>query len=499
MYYLKYQIKNISPIRIADDSIAQKGQTGTLHYIPGSAMRGFVFCRYDEKTFSEKKKKLFEEVCFLNAYPCMGEKELIPSLKGFYEDKKETEAKKLLHTVLVDGQDIEGLKRARIGEFAEISDGTIRYYSVKTGSDLKIRMEEEQMFRLENMEQGHVFSGAIASEDRAILEEIKAFLSGEILLGNGRSMGLGRCLVISAEITDIQPYQDYAVSGSLSSEGYLMLLSPTAMRGANGEYAGIDTEKLEEMLGVTNLKVLFCSTSTVSVQGYNRAWGGRIPSVVMYEKGSVFHLSFDGTISEEKMAAFLDHGIGVRTAEGFGRALFLRGFEAIRSKEAGGALCALKQEITGERTDKEVLHIAARAYYRKMLRDAMDRYIVDNPLKKGELNSSKLRNLEPILAMNRFQYKEAVRLLGEFFGHDEEKEKKQRVHKELRSMRTMKDHVFAVIDGDLEELLSVSTKTKDRVMTVEKNGLLTESEIGELKIEFLLKEIRYDGRKGGAA
>lgn len=499
MYYLKYQIKNISPIRIADDSIAQKGQTGTLHYIPGSAMRGYVFCRYDEKALSEKKKKLFEEVCFLNAYPCTEGKELIPSPKGFYEDKKEAEEKKPLQTVLVDGQDIEGLKRARIGEFSSISDGIIRYYSVKTGSDLKIRMEEEQMFRLEYIESGHVFSGAIASEDRAVLEEIKAFLSGEIMLGNGRSMGLGRCLVVSAEITDTRPYQDYAVPGSLSGEGYLMLLSPAAMRGANGEYAGLDTKKLEEMLGVTNLKVLFCSTSTVSVQGYNRTWGGRIPSVVMYEKGSVFHVSFDGTISEEKMAAFLDRGIGVRTAEGFGRALFIKGFDTIRTKEAGGALYTLKQETAGERTDKEVLRIAARAYYRKLLRDAMDRYVVDNPLKKGELNSSKLRNLEPILAMNRFQYKEAVRLLSEFFGHDEEKEKKQRVHKELRSMRTMKDHVLAVMDGDLEELLSVSTKKKDTVMTVEKKGLLTENEIGELKIEFLLKEIWYDGRKGGAA
>ena len=30
-YYLSYKLKNEAPLRFADDSIAQKGQTGTLH------------------------------------------------------------------------------------------------------------------------------------------------------------------------------------------------------------------------------------------------------------------------------------------------------------------------------------------------------------------------------------------------------------------------------------------------------------------------------------
>lgn len=498
MYYLKYKIENTSPIRIADDSAAQKGQTETMHYIAGSAVRGFIIHQLGDAELGENKKKLFEEVRFLNAYPCTDDEELIPSLKGFYEDKKEIDTKKPLQTVLKDGQDIEGLKRARIGEFCSISEKTIRYYSVKTGSDLKIRMDQDQMFRLEYIETGHTFAGAIASEDQKMLERFKSILSGEVFLGNARSMGLGRCKVISAEISETRPYNNYAETGEINREGYLMLLSPLTMRGEYGEYSGINTEKLAELLGIQNLRISFCATSTISVQGYNRTWGGRTPSVMMYDKGSLFHLSFDGTISAEKMEAVMDKGIGVRCAEGFGRVIFLRNFEAIDAKEKGSEICVPKQEGSGERTDKEVLRIAAKAYYKELLRKAMDRYIVENPLKKGELSSSKLRNLEPILAMNRFQFKVAVRLLEEFFGHDEEKERKQRVHQELRSMRTIRDHVMAVLDGNLEELLSLSTKRKDTVMSIEKKGLLTDNEIGELKIEFLLKEIRYDGRKGGA-
>ena len=40
--YIKYQIKNIEPLRIADDSTSQNGQTTTLRYIPGTTIRGWI-------------------------------------------------------------------------------------------------------------------------------------------------------------------------------------------------------------------------------------------------------------------------------------------------------------------------------------------------------------------------------------------------------------------------------------------------------------------------
>lgn len=43
--YWKIRLKNMDPLRIADDKSSQHGQTDTLRYIPGSALRGYGGCR----------------------------------------------------------------------------------------------------------------------------------------------------------------------------------------------------------------------------------------------------------------------------------------------------------------------------------------------------------------------------------------------------------------------------------------------------------------------
>ena len=94
--YLRYQLKNIEPLRIADNSTSQSGQTNTLKYITGSAIRGAVITALvNHPNFEEIKTALFSScVRFLNAYPSEDGKELLPSLKGFYEDKTKADGKK---------------------------------------------------------------------------------------------------------------------------------------------------------------------------------------------------------------------------------------------------------------------------------------------------------------------------------------------------------------------------------------------------------------------
>ena len=46
--YIKYTIKTLEPVRIADDSLSHNGQAETLRYIPGSTIRGVV--RSEEHT-----------------------------------------------------------------------------------------------------------------------------------------------------------------------------------------------------------------------------------------------------------------------------------------------------------------------------------------------------------------------------------------------------------------------------------------------------------------
>ena len=112
--YLRYVIRNIEPVRIADDSTSQSGQTNTLRYIPGTTIRGLIInALAGNEEFEQIKQKLFsEKMAYLNAYPMAGERELFPSPKGFYEDKSDAEGKKEIENVVVNGEFTEGSKRA---------------------------------------------------------------------------------------------------------------------------------------------------------------------------------------------------------------------------------------------------------------------------------------------------------------------------------------------------------------------------------------------------
>ena len=75
--------------------------------------------------------------------------------------------------------------------------------------------------------------------------------------------------------------------------------------------------ELGRRLEVKDLKIQYCSTSTVNVRGYNRTWGIRLPSMTAYESGSVFHLTFSGVLTLSKMQKMVESGIGIRRNSGF--------------------------------------------------------------------------------------------------------------------------------------------------------------------------------------
>ena len=178
--YLRYVIKTKEPIRISDDSMSQSGQTETLRYIPGTTIRGLVInALAKENDFEQIKEVLFsKDINYLNAYPIIGERELIPSPKGFYEDKKVVEGKKEIQNVVINGKFTEGHKRAGLGRYCHIEDDCIYYYNVDTGSDMKIKInldedEKQPVFRNEYMMPGQFFCGYIRVNNEALKERIQ--------------------------------------------------------------------------------------------------------------------------------------------------------------------------------------------------------------------------------------------------------------------------------------------------------------------------------------
>lgn len=507
--YLRIVFQNLEPVRISDDSTSQSGQTVTLRYIPGSALRGIVLNTLaQEEGFASMKKDLLSAgVRFLNAFPADGERELIPSPKGFYEDKSEQPGKKEIENVVIDGKFSEGHKRAALGRFCYMEGDCISYYNVDTGSDLKIKInldkgEKQNVFRNEYISANHIFTGYIAVDDDSLKEPVKQVFSHDIIVGNGRSAGLGKCRILSCGYTAKLPYQEYLPAGDLEEECYMMLLSHTVMRDEKGELCGIDCGKLQGKMGVDGLKICYCSSSVVDVRGRNRIWKSRIPSAAMYEQGSVFHLKYRGTFTADNMLKLCSQGIGIRRNEGFGRVIFLKDYEAVRYKRqcsfANRAALTAQEGVSLSEEDKTTLTVAAKGYYRNMLERKMTEYVVKHPLSRGESTNSQLGILESFATAYKYEPKEAVRAIRSYFDHAFDKEQKTNIQKDKASILALKKEVERILDTGIDMLLFEDTEQKDSVMGIRKSELLDLEEVLRLKLGLITKMIRFDNKKEDA-
>ena len=522
--YLKYILNNVEPLRIKDDSSSQPGQANTLRYIPGSAIRGVVAGKLaQEEDFSSVKKELFTApIAFMNAYLTTEKHTLMPSPKGFYEDKSEAKGEKELQNVVIDGNFSDGMKRASLGAFCYIDRSAekedqkcIHYYSTDVSSDLKIVLgragkTDQNVFRLEHLTAGKYFEGYIRlSENEALNKRIcDIFAKGkEIRIGNARSSGLGKCVVIQSECVDVTGYGSEGFDAQ--NECYMMLLSDLTMRDHSGELCGVDLMKLEEYFGVKNLKISFASTSTRMIHGHNRTLMAHLPVLPVYMAGSVFHFTYDGTISAGVMQKICDEGIGERKNEGFGRVIFLQDYAAVTRKKKEEYYYSGNQE--GEEVldklsgfEQDTLKIAARRYYSSLLQNGMEEYIVKHSLPKGGIKNSQIGQVEARLLKYRYipydsENPNQVRdEMSDFFDHAAEKENKQNKQQDKKSIKPLQDYVLYILDPDtkLDNLLNGDENGSNQVMGEPKSELFGPEEEIKYKVDLLIRMIRYDRRKG---
>ena len=479
MKYLKYIFRNVEPIRIIDDSGSQHGENATLKFVPGSTVRGLIVNSlansYDG--FESVKKLLFsDKVQFLNAYPTVEGKNMIPSPKGFYEDKTIAEGKKNIQNVVITGDFDEGMKRASLGNVSCFDGDCIRFMSVKTMSDMKIKINEKKrdVFRNEYICQGYLFIGFIRLEDGIDEKEIGKILKAGFRIGNARSSGLGKCILIKEEMTNDLPYIEYIRSGDAQKECYMYLASDMCMISDKGEPCGIDVEQLAQKMGVTDLKVKYASTSKKNIRGYNRNWGGKIATLPVYEKGSVFHLEFSGTLTKENAELIMDEGLGTRKNEGFGRVLFLENYEKISSKLKvdNSASAAVNLNQNGIQ-DKETLKTVATNYVRNAIRDCMEKKIVEISGSIKGYKNSQMGIVESICIQNHYQPKEAARIFDKYLGDK------------------LKDFVETIINSDICSYIGFEKKT---VMGYGISELITEDEKERLKLKLISDTIRYNNK-----
>lgn len=513
--YIKFVFKNKEPLRIADDNSSQSGQMITLRYIPGTTIRGYIVNQLArENDFEILKKDLFSNhVRYLNAYISMENQELIPSPKGFYENKVMKKDDELVN-IVVKNEDPKGKKRAALGRYCYFDQNRIHYYNVETGSDLKIKInleegEKQNVFRNEYIEPGYLFTGYIAvdyktekddsEEKEALIERIKSVLHDEIILGNARSSGFGKCEIIDCEITDELPYQSFVADTDQVGECYLLLLSNTTLRNQQGELCGFNEDTLaalEKKLHVKNLQIAYCATSITTVRGYNRTWGVKIPSTVAYEQGSVFHLKYEGTLTGETIRELSDAGIGIRRNEGFGRVLFLKdGYEKINLKQSEEYFVNTVEKeplpvMNAE--DKKVICIAARSYYKDMLQRGLQRLKLPESIRTS---ASQLGMVDSVITAYQYNPEQAISSLRKHLSESNKREENNRIQKQHNSLQEMRDWIENdILKKKIEDIASFKGKNEGYIMGISTSELLPEDEEKQMKLKLILDLIRLNNK-----
>lgn len=532
MTYIRYILKNVEPLRITDDSTSQYGQIDTLTYIPGMTIRGVVIQTLAEQLGQETEKweqirqELFSnQVSFLNAYP-IGKKgefeevELIPSPRGFCENKESLEEEKEITNVLKGEKTKDGLKKAGLGRYCYIDKKTIFFSSVELSGDMRISikntMQKKEMFRSQYMVQNQKFCGYIAVQNPELCKRISSiFEQNYLLIGNGRSTGMGKCEILEkSEVAELS-YQQYIIQDERKGDCYLYLLSHMLMRNKNGELTGMDIPTLEKQLGVEQLEIERCATSTVKNNGYNRLWNTKLPEMVMYEMGSVFRLRYHGVLKKEKAAELLDKGIGIRKNEGFGRVLILEGYEQLEKKrkieKSKNNFQKEEQKTKKKQIDtrvenltkeeKQILLIAAKGYYVEKLEQAGKNYLVSpknhkNPILGKKLTGSQMGTIASYAATLQFMPKQAEKELLDYLEHAVAKDEAKRIQTKAQKRNEVKEFIETFFRSDLDSFLESEWKEKERIMGIKKEECFTEEESLRWKLRFLIEMIRFANREG---
>lgn len=344
---IRYRLRTEAPVIITDLSRSGGDSYETRGYIPGSAIRGMIAGQLAETNpdwFRRHKTALLSEhTRFLDALPKPSALDVLPSIKGFYEDKEET----VFESVVRSGSFTPGLKRAGLGSFCGLDGDAVRYWSAKTGGATRIARNVPggagaRPFQTCHISAGQVFEGYVILDDAALAEKITEAFGDTVWIGADRYEGYGKCRLEHMESVErpgwIDAYgcRDQAEVGTTL---YLLALSPLTMLDRWGNPAGLDLEALARLLDVARVELEHCSTSTAEYGSYNRIWQCREPALPMYDRGSIFKLTCGGPPRLERIRAVEHAGLGVRTAEGFGQVLFLRRdlFEGLRRKEAAQA------------------------------------------------------------------------------------------------------------------------------------------------------------------
>ena len=309
----------------------------SFDYIPGSVIRGMIISQYirdkrakdpDFELHADGEEQFIffsSQTRYLNAYPVIEGQRSLP-VPGTWMQPKYEKTDNILDTVSREQTDDKNpVKRKGVSGFVTIRNDEAYIYKPQTVINVhntRTRTgdsRDQQVFRYEALAEGQTFAGAILCPDEQTANSLKALMdthkSGYI--GRSRTAGYGRVslkdIQVDAKWTETPAYQ---VADGDST--VMTFISDTLLRDEFGVYYP-SPEMLQMALAAIGVECIVepIAMKTTWVGGFNRKWGLPLPQTIGIASGSVVRLT--GLKADANIAYLLEHGLGDRREDGFGR------------------------------------------------------------------------------------------------------------------------------------------------------------------------------------
>lgn len=346
MKALHYRLHVLEPVLVSQAGAGEENSAVGLPYIPGSALRGVLATRWLAKhpgtdlANDPQARALFLDgtVCYLNAYPELEEERSLPVPASWFVEKEQADDERaMIYDLAVApepdlpkkslGEGIFCLVERREPENAWEEPGfTTVLIAPERSNQVHITLEEvnrrgegNQVYRYEALAPGQDFIGVILAPEAQDLGELKELLiNGDLLLGTAHLAGYGR---VSVEVVEETSHDWREAPSFAAPDGRVVvtLLSPAILRSDNGQVGWDGGQALARSIGLpADARLLAAFGKTTLMGGYNRKWSLPLPQAWVLTAGSVFVFE-SAQIDRSALRRALDHGIGERRAEGYGR------------------------------------------------------------------------------------------------------------------------------------------------------------------------------------
>jgi CRISPR-associated protein Csx10 len=335
MKAITYRIRLIEPVLVTQVQSGEENSAIGLPFVPGSALRGVFIDRYrrlypaaDLAADPTARRLFFDDaVCFLHAYPWLGNIRLVPTPLSWQTEKDNAgaDAPEIFDFAVDDTKQLKLPKPVK-GAFCSLGKAPALYTpaivsSVHIGlSEVDVRGKGNAVYRYDALAAGEVLASVVLVQDdadTAVLEQL--ITPGEVMLGGAHLAGYGRAAIEDVQVK--RRWEEVETSDEESGATMIItLLSDTLVRGAHGQLGGDLTAALTAALKLApeHLHLDRSYQRLRPIGGYNRKWSLPLPQGWAIQAGSVFIYKAAG-LDQAKVRALAQHGIGERRAEGFGR------------------------------------------------------------------------------------------------------------------------------------------------------------------------------------